>query len=282
MHKFLIELKRQIKRKLRTPFKDKNLKMLIVHCSHHKAGTVWLINVLKAVSRHYGLRVQISNRILPIDDLKPLTDIYIQNHSLVDALILPPFKGSHLIRDPRDIIVSGYFYHLWTKEWWVHVPRKGSFQFPENWPYFSIEEFGNLSYQQYLKSLDQEEGILVELRRAAGYNIKHMVDWDYSNPNFIEVKYENLMKDWRSEFNSIFNHYEFKQEAIDISLKLTDKLRFENIAKRKIGEVKEKSHLRSGQPGQWKEYFTDSHKARFKDLLGDALIKLGYESNNDW
>lgn len=281
MNSFLNYFKKQIKRKLRTPFRDKNRKKLIVHCSHPKAGTVWLMNTLKAVSNHYGLRLQVCK--LFNDELQPLTDIYFQDHAFVDVSTLPPFKGTHLIRDPRDIIISGYFYYQWTKEEWVHVPVKSFFpQVKEHWPYFSIEEFGNLSYQQYLKSLDEEEGIHAEIRRAAGWTIKHMVEWDYSNPHFLEVKYEDLMTDWRSEFNNIFNHYEFSQEAIDISLKIADKLRFENIAKRKIGEVKAKSHLRSGQPGQWKEYFTDLQKARFKDLLGDALIKLGYESNNDW
>ena len=282
MHSSITELVRQLKKKFRTPFNDKNHKKLIVHCSHHKTGTVWLKNVLKAISNHYGLKLKVTNSTFINDELQPVPDIYIQNHSLVNASTLPPFKGSHLIRDPRDIVISGYFYHLWTKEWWVHVPRKGSFEHPEHWPYFSPKEFRNLSYQQYLKSLNEEEGILVEIRRAAGFNIKHMVEWDYSNSDFIEIKYENLMADWRNEFNSIFNHYEFSQEAVDISLKLAEKFQFENIAKRKVGDVNKKSHLRSGKSGQWKKYFTDLHKARFKDLLGDALIRLGYESNNDW
>jgi hypothetical protein len=287
MRKFYNKFIRQVRRRIKTPFKDKSRKKLIVHCTHHKAGTVWLHRVLKSISNYYGLRLQHSNifddELLPLaDELKPSTDIYFQPHSLVRTSILPPFRGSHLIRDPRDIIISGYFYHLWTEEEWARTPIKGYFRYPKHWPYFSPEEFGNLSYQQYLNSLDEREGILVEIRRSAGYNIKHMAEWDYSNPDFIEVKYENLMTDWKSEFTNIFNHYEFNQKAIDISLEIADKYRFENVAKRKVGEVNKKSHLRSGKIGQWKKYFTDSHKVLFKDLFGDALIRMGYESNNDW
>ena len=28
-----------------------------------------------------------------------------------------------MIRDPRDVIVSGYFYHQWTDEPWANEPR---------------------------------------------------------------------------------------------------------------------------------------------------------------
>jgi hypothetical protein len=73
-----------------------------------------------------------------------------------------------------------------------------------HWPYFSESEFGDLTYQQYLKSMDQEEGILTEIRRSAGYSLKHMAEWDYANPDFIEIKYENLMTDWENEFTNIY------------------------------------------------------------------------------
>ena len=44
-----------------------------------------------------------------------------------------------------------------------------------------------------------------------------------------------------------------------------------------------KSHtFRSGKTGGWKQYFDEDHKKLFKDLAGDLLMKLGYESSNDW
>jgi hypothetical protein len=40
--------------------------------------------------------------------------------------------------------------------------------------------------------------------------------------------------------------------------------------------------FRSGKTGGWREHFTPAHKALFKDVAGDLLVRLGYERNNDW
>lgn len=40
--------------------------------------------------------------------------------------------------------------------------------------------------------------------------------------------------------------------------------------------------FRKGEIGEWKTHFTDHHKALFKNKLGDLLIALGYEKNDDW
>jgi len=40
--------------------------------------------------------------------------------------------------------------------------------------------------------------------------------------------------------------------------------------------------FRSGKTGEWKKDFTDEHKQIFKDIAGDLLIKLGFETNLHW
>jgi hypothetical protein len=40
--------------------------------------------------------------------------------------------------------------------------------------------------------------------------------------------------------------------------------------------------FRSGKTGGWKDHFTAEHKRLFKQIGGDLLIRLGYESNDDW
>jgi hypothetical protein len=40
--------------------------------------------------------------------------------------------------------------------------------------------------------------------------------------------------------------------------------------------------FRSGKTGEWKKHFTDEHKKIFKDVAGDLLIKLGFETDKDW
>jgi hypothetical protein len=41
-------------------------------------------------------------------------------------------------------------------------------------------------------------------------------------------------------------------------------------------------HARKGKTGEWKSNFSNKHKAIFKDIAGEMLIKLGYEKNLDW
>lgn len=40
--------------------------------------------------------------------------------------------------------------------------------------------------------------------------------------------------------------------------------------------------FRKGMIGDWPNHFTKEHKKIFKEVTGDLLIRLGYESNMDW
>lgn len=246
-----------------TPFKNQKSKKLIIHCCHHKVGTSWFTNVLNGIAEEYNLQFQACNQ----NELKKNTDIFLQDHSALDFSTLPPYRGSHLIRDPRDVVISGYFYHLWTSEEWVHIPK---------------EKYGNMSYQQYLKSLDKEQGIIVEMERFFNFPLQDMLAWDYSNPNIIEVKYEDIINNERKVFYEIFKHYEFQEFAINKAISIAEKYSFKQVAKRNIGETKVFSHMRSGKPKEWQTFFSEKHKKYCKKLMGDALIALGYETSYDW
>ena len=261
-HKILKTAQKSYRRLTRTPFIDKKDKKLIIHCCYHKIGTYWLARILRGISDEYGMTFQNCEQY----ELRKRTDIFLEDHSCLDFSKLPPYVGSHMIRDPRDVVISGYFYHLWTNEDWAHIHRK---------------EYGNLSYQQYLNSLDQDEGILAEIKRSIN-NIREMAAWNYNNPNFIEIKYEDLITNEQAVFYQIFKKYGFNEEAIQTSLKIAEGFSFKNMAKRAVGEKKKKSHLRSGKPGEWKTLFNEKHKSYFKELTRDAIVKLGYEISNDW
>lgn len=252
-----------IKQKIRTPFSDLDSKKLIVHCCYHKVGTAWFIRVLRAICRHYGLQFQCSIQ----SELQRDTDIYMEYMSRVDMDKLPIYVGSHMIRDPRDIVISAYFYHLWTKEDWAHIPR---------------QSLNGLTYQEYLKSLNQEEGLLAEMQGTSKEVIDEMSQWNYNNPNFIEVKYEDIIKDEKAVFSKIFSHYKFSPEAVDSCLDIADKFSFKNKARKRNDNTAKKSHLRSGRTGEWKEVYSENHKQKFKEIFGDILIKLGYENDNNW
>lgn len=256
-------LESSLKRRIRTPFTDPNNKTLIIHCCYHKVGTAWFIRVLKAIARHYGLNYQDCQQ----DHLRRDTDIFVEYMSRIDINKLPYYIGSHMVRDPRDMVVSAYFYHLWTKEVWAHIPRAS---------------LGGKSYQEYLCEFDQAQGLLVEMKGVSYEVIKEMYDWNYQNPNFIEIKYEDIIYNEEEYFYKIFKHYGFNQEAILKCQDIANRFSFKKKSKRELGQIKKNSHVRSGRPGQWRDFFDEEHKEQFKELFGDVLIKLGYESNDSW
>jgi hypothetical protein len=228
-------------------------------------GTVWLLRVLRAVTRHYGLRfAQTNNQRIP--DTK--VDVLFASHGDVPTETLIEFRGSHMVRDLRDVVVSRYFYHLWTEEPWAHALR---------------EEHGNQSYQERLQGLTQEEGLHLEIDSLALYvDRRKMRKWKYDDTRFFEIRYEQMIADEQSHFQRMFEHYGFHQGAIEKCVSLAEAFTFRKITGRQLGETSERSHLRSGRAGQWRELFDREHKQHFKNSLGDLLVRMGYEKNGNW
>ena len=250
-------------------FSVKKNRKLIAHFAHHKCGTTWFHNSLNKIAKRFGLKYQRCTQ----KHLRNDTDVWLEWHSKVDFDILKPSVGSHMIRDPRDIIISAYFYHLWCDEKWCKIKKR---------------EYNNMSYQEYLNSVSQEDGILIEMTNnledgnTSGSIIEDIARWNYFNPNIIELKYEKVINDQNTWFTMIFKKYGFNEKEIKTALKIVDKYSFQKRAKRDLGVEKRKSHFRKGTSGDWKNYFKELHKSEFKNQYGDILIKLGYEKDNNW
>ncbi len=262
----------------RNPFRDAS-RHLLIFCCHHKVGTSWFGKILSAISEEFGLPM------IRLDQSKICNGsaIFFQNHSKVDLSVLRNYRGAHIIRDPRDVVLSGYYYHLWTKEEWAITPIKDlRANMDERWPLLPVKKIKDMSYQQYLNSLSREEGIIAEMNRAHSTDLRDIVKWDYTNKDFFEFKYETIMENEEEIFRLLFLHYGFNDDAIKKSVEIATRFSFNNRAGRNIGEVNNKSHLRSGKLQQWKEEFSEDHKKYFKKLHGEDLIKLGYEQDQNW
>jgi hypothetical protein len=252
---------RPVWRRRRVAFADRPAPV-VVHCAHHKVGTVWFKQVLSSVFLHYGLRFGVVAEWGEEPASRWDGVFYDHAHhfarSHVDGR---PFRGTHMVRDPRDVAVSAFHYHLWSSEPWLHEPRS---------------EFGGKTYQGYLKSLPPDEGLAAEIRRSAETSIKEMADWDYAQPEFLELHYEDVFGNERAIFRRVFDHYGFTSDAAEWASRRADAFSFNNRAdqaKRADG----KSHLRSGTPGGWREAFGPEHVRLFDEVAGTALTKLGYE-----
>lgn len=232
----------------------------IVIGTHHKTGTMWLDSIFRRVCMYHGLKYNFS-------DNKPTNnqyDIFFECHSSFDWDVLEqPFRGLHLIRDPRDVIISGCFYHQVSHEKWLKTPRT---------------DLKGLTYQQAINRYEKlEDKILFEMEHVGYRTISDMLNWNYANPCFYEGKYEDLIGDSDLDlFYEIFKFLGFPGSAIPSVLAVA-------YNKSLFSGVKNQSpHIRSGKKKQWVNYFEKIHRKRFVELFGDGLLKLGYEKDNEW
>ncbi|MBW1788267.1 MAG: sulfotransferase domain-containing protein [Deltaproteobacteria bacterium] len=244
-------------------------KKLVIHCSHHRAGTVLLNNIFHSIAKRFEIPYQKCRQ----SELHAETELWMEEHSRVDFSVLNrPYIGSHIVRDPREIWVSGYFYHLKSTEKWLHIPK---------------EEFGGRTYQETINALGQEEGILFELNEATAYSLESMQNWNYNHPNILEIKYEDIMREFKKSFGKIFTFYGLADvdEAVKVAcghnLKGLSNESRDNYLK-KLSKYSA-NHVHSlYEPGRWRTYLNDEHKEVFKEKFGDLLIMLGYETDSSW
>jgi hypothetical protein len=271
-------------RRCNNPFASKEFNLL--HCCHHRVGTVWFKRILSSISLRFFIPFYQRNRVDQEIEFPRKPFIYLDTHSLLDVSKMTDYRGTHIIRDPRDLVVSGYYYHLWTDEEWANLKiselLKAVPMLRDRMALLPLHAMMDVSYREYLNRLPKEEGLLSEIKRASCGPIKVMREWGYNNANFLEIKYEDLLHDEEKSFRKIFSHYGFKPSAIDTATEIALSYSFKRISRRDIGQVEKQSHMRSGKIQQWKDEFGEVHKKLFKELHGNDLIKFGYETDLNW
>jgi hypothetical protein len=225
--------------------------------------------------------------------LPPHADVILFGHSHIDlSRIDVPFLGIHVIRDPRDIIVSGYLYHCRTTEKWCvnsdfdishpivfpQVPYSQEYR-SKNWKINYLKSLGGFSYQENLRKLSRSEGLLFEMRHYGAWTINSMRAWDYGKSNILEVKFENLMRNYDDTFSSIFHHLGFSDADVNTCLEIAAK---HDLGRKPIEEISQMEHVSSTNHTRWREYFERQHKQQFIKKFDNVLIDLGYEKDNQW
>ena len=276
---------------------------------HHKAATSWIIKVLSDLAYLNHFRFKVINTAAELDPsliarlLSGRTPFLVfRNSDRAYLDKLGPFRGFHIIRDPRDIIVSSYFSHLKTHP-------------TTNWPELA-------EHQASLKALPFDEGLIADMKfcaklPTAGFAVRPfqcLRDWDYDNPSILELRYEEIFQCPYETFLEVFRFLEvldpaelgFKSLVNHITRIVRSRLplvgqrtapsiptwnlltalyenRFTKMAGgRSRGDENKDSHYRKGVAGDWKNYFNEAHKDFFKRQFGDLVVQLGYATDNQW
>jgi hypothetical protein len=273
---------------------------LMMYFGHHKCATSWVMSILRPVCREMNWKY--GNFHNPRMFAGNLHDYLVQNQyqfvSYINADaqhvsgVQLPFKGFHIIRDPRDIIVSSYFSSLNSH--------------PTNqWPEL-------ITHREKIKTHPLDAGLLLEMDFIHDV-MEHLTAWNYNQPNVLELRFEEVTRDPYQSFlsifeflgcldNSVFSHknritytlaalarraFKFlpsgSKVPADVLLGRVYQNRFsKKSAGRAQGSENTKSHYRKGISGDWANYFTREHRAAFKQKYGNLVVRLGYESHNDW
>ncbi|MFC7757957.1 sulfotransferase domain-containing protein [Catellatospora bangladeshensis] len=173
--------------------------MLLVYSGRHKAASSWSRAILREACGLLGLNmvtVIAPEQWAPYGslaelvrqervDLLSLTNIQQKHYET-----LPPRRTVNVIRDPRDIIVSGYFSHRNTHA--VQALGVTWHELPE--------------HRRRLRELDVADGMLEEIE-FSGYFLDHMNTWDYQQPEVLELRMEEQIGDQVAVWARIFDHY---------------------------------------------------------------------------
>ncbi|MCE7920357.1 MAG: hypothetical protein DYG85_12720 [Chloroflexi bacterium CFX1] len=168
------------------------------------------------------------------------------------------FVPYFIFRDPRDVVVSHVFYVADMETRHVHH-----------------------AYYQSLPDFNARLKVSILGRPEAGVEFPNIAErfapylgW-LDKKEVLKIHFEDLIHRRESTLLSILN-------------RLLSRVTLQTPRERILASLEasinpEKSPtFRSGKTGEWKKYFTDAHKALFKEAAGDLLIKLGYEKDSNW
>lgn len=254
----------------------------LVFFGHHKCASTWMSNIFYEIQSVTGWTIKYG-----IDPSKKIN--VIGEATAEHAKTYTEFRGVHLIRDPRDVIVSGYYSHLNT-----HPTEKRP----------DILEFRN-----QIKDLPLNEGIKMEMDFSSE-RLLEMAKWDYSNPNILELRFEEFTQnpDWSEIFTFLnltsdqSSNYRLKKFANKLNNRKLFPSRFNELTVprnilndipqkysfkkmsggREKGETSVNSHYRTGESGQWQKIFNREHRTYFKEKFPGLISKLGYDTDEDW
>ena len=107
--------------------------------------------------------------------------------------------------------------------------------------------------------------------------IERMLSWDYSDPRFLELRFEEVVDNEVPTFEKILSWYGVSREDAGNVATYLEFLAYRHIGRKRGRDPASASHIGGGSPiGRWKTIFSDRVLAAFDERFPTALRALGY------
>lgn len=234
--------------------------MRIVVTEYPKSGGTWVVSMLGDALRLPKRDIYVRDGFRAFDisrhpwyvgatSLGLTEDCVIKSHERPQSPQLDfPAHFVHLVRDGRDVVVSKYFYDT---EFSVANGIRSTFE----------PDFG------------------AYLRRVTTEWRDYVLSWQAALPGY--YRYEDCLENPGEVLHRLLTDLGLSipeqhcQEAVMANTR-------EKMRRALDLTFKHNSFLRKGIHGDWANHFSHENKAAFKNLAGQLLIDLGYESDLDW
>ncbi len=179
----------------------------------------------------------------------------------LSAITAPGRASIFVYRDPRDQLVSLVFY---AKD-------------------MQLDHHMHKYFDQGLSTMEERLNVVIEgsdLPELLMVNVRERYEdylgW-FEEDDVLCLKFEDLILDQENTLGNILDYIEQFGVSLSVSRPEAIKVLMDAI------QPKDSGTFRKGEPGSWKDHFTEENKRRFKAVAGDLLSRLGYEENDqDW
>lgn len=244
--------------------------------THHKTGTIWMRKVWRAIEDDQGIPFMQCYRAKKIALAAKTGPQIIVNWSSTfpqELMDLDHARFLHIIRDPRDVLLSGMRYH--------RIAPLGNEKFLRE----KRDDWGGKNYQDHLNALPGNlSRLMFEMDNKHDVTVQEMLKWPYGHAHAADVKYEDLIEDNDCILmRDILTGFAIQGLDIDRAVQTYwDHSLFGGLARADDRSERQNLHVGSGKTAQWTRKLPREIAEIYAERYQDALETLGYATDDNW
>lgn len=249
------------------------------HCGYHKCLTMFSRKVYKRACRIYRLTHALApNRPTGFRHFYHRIEAFYKNANRHGICSISGHKPDldrfedirivRFVRDPRDLMVSSYYYHKRGAEKWSQLVNPSDTDWMVVNGKVPKELSPGESLSSYLSKVSIEQGLQAEMEFRQ-FHFESMMQWPEEDPRVLLFRYEDILGREAEVFEQIFDFYQLPRLTGSAARYFANKY---SLGK---AEVK-KDHVRNAKSQQWRELFTAELKQQFNQKYAPLLERYGY------